>query len=222
MKKVIIAASLAALLVGCGKDPIDACVDQLELIAREKTGAPEQASACKTLDKAVFSEALRRVGEKFPNLKVTVEPGPNSAIQIPAPPVRQNNYSFKDGYEYGYERVLSEQEKNNGLGTSPLVVFKYAGHRDDKYQVYVKDKNVRGAVTVLECSNPCEFIKAMTFYNGEMLKKEHLRATSKTIGWLALEDAINGRLEQYVTEKNNRKVTISFDEKKGVKFTPVN
>lgn len=152
----------------------------------------------------------------------SVEAGPNAAIQAPAPSVKQNNYSFKDGYEYGYERELSEQEKNNGVGTSPLVILKYAGHHDDKYQVYIKEAAVRGAVTVLECSSPCEFIKAMTFYNGQMLRKEHLRATPKTIGWLALEDAINGRLEQYVTEKNNRKVTISFDEKKGVKFTPVN
>ena len=221
MKSLIIAASLAVLLAGCGKDTIDVCVDEIERIAREKTGNPEDAGACKKLDKPAFSEALRRVGEKFPNLKVAVEPGPNSAIQIPAPPAKQHNYSFKDSYEYGYERAVSDQEKNNGIVTPPLVVFKYAGHRDDKYQVYVKDQIVRGAVTVLECSNPCEFIKAMTFYNGEMRKKEHLRAMDKTLGWLALEDAINGRLEQYVTERNNRKVTIWFDEKKGVNFTPV-
>lgn len=146
----------------------------------------------------------------------------NDPAKIAPPvPVKTHNYSLRDGYEYGYERALSNEDRNKGQATSALMMAKYAGQRDGKHQVYIKNTEVAGAVIVAECTNPCDFLKSMVFYQGNLVSSERMRVMPGLIGWMMLEDAINGELEQFVTEKNNRKATVWFDEKKGLIVTPL-
>jgi len=143
------------------------------------------------------------------------------AAVVPAPPVKTHNYSLKDGYEYGYERAVSAVEQQRGQATSVLIMAKYAGQYEGKYQIYMKPPEQPGSVVVAECSNPCEFMKVMVFFQGEHVTTERMRTAPGIIGWMILEDAINGELEQYVAEKNGRKIVFRFDEKKGLITSPL-
>lgn len=151
--------------------------------------------------------------------QVSVEEAPTAEIAQSTPKV-DHWYSMKDGYEYGYEQGISQDQQNAGQGAATLMMFKYAGQKDGMYQAYSKDA-ASGAIVVAQCSNPCDFIKLMTFFQGEHLKTDRMKATEGTIGWLVMADAINGKLEQYVMDKNGKKAHVWFDEQKGVISTPV-
>lgn len=150
------------------------------------------------------------------------QPKPVSAPAAVAPvaPVKTHNYSLRDGFEYGYERAVSPEQQQKGQLASALMMAKFAGQRDGKYQAYSKDADQIGSVVVLECSNPCEFMKVMVFVEGGHVSTQRLRVAPGIIGWMILEDAINGELEQYVAERDGRKFTVWFDEKKGLVTTP--
>lgn len=149
--------------------------------------------------------------------QVNVEP----ANTIQAKPAKSHNYALRDGFEYGYEKALSADDINKGQGAPALIMAKYAGQRDGKYQIYIIDKIYNGGVTVAECSNPCEFMKIMSFYQGAFVTAERIRAAPGIIGWMILQDAINGELEPHIGEKKGRPVSFWFDEKKGLIVTPL-
>lgn len=136
----------------------------------------------------------------------------------PAPKL-DHGYSMKDGYEYGYEQAISADQQNAGQAATTLMMFKYVGQKNGMHQAY--SKGADGAITVAQCSNPCDFIKVMVFYQGEYLRTERMKATDGTVGWMVMADAINGKLEQYVADRNGKKMHIWFDEKNGVITTPV-
>lgn len=136
----------------------------------------------------------------------------------PPLPVVDHNYAMKDGYQYGYARAISEEEASNGQVAEQLMMFKFTGSRDGKFQIFTETD---GVISTLECENPCEFMKAMVFYQGRHIKTERFRAAEGSVGALALTDAINGKLDQFVSGKNSKLVNVWFDEKKGVITTPV-
>ncbi len=138
---------------------------------------------------------------------------------VAATPIIEHHYSLKDGLEYGYEQAVSLDAQNAGQVAGKLMMFKFAGENGGLYQAYSKDAS--GAITVAECANPCEFIKVMVFYDGEHINTERMRATEGTIGWHVMADAINGKMEQYQIDKNGKKYTVWFDEKKGPKTTEI-
>jgi hypothetical protein len=158
-------------------------------------------------------------GDKAGTKSVSSEPAsaePTAAVVV-QPKKAVHYYSVEDGGEYGYEPGVSQDDQHNGTGAKSLIMFRYAGLRDAQYQVYSKYGPV---VTALQCENPCEFIKIMTFYNGTFVKKEMLRATEGTIGWLAISDAINGFMKAYVAGKQGKEYSLHFDEKHGVQKLP--
>lgn len=138
-----------------------------------------------------------------------------------AEPVKTHNYSLRDGFEYGYEQALSKDDINRGQAAQSLVMAKYAGTRDGKYQIYILNPAIPGSATVAECTNPCEFMKVMSFFQGKFVSVERLRVVPGILGWMILQDAINGDLEQYFGEKKGQKFNLWFDEKKGLIVTPV-
>ena len=147
------------------------------------------------------------------------EKQPSQAAEI-APQVAQidHYYSMKDGFEYGYEAAISQDAAAAGQVAAKLMMFKYAGNKEGKYQVYSKE----GATAlVAECGNPCDYIKIMTFFQGEHVNTDRLRATEGNIATMVIMDAINGKMEQFIAEKNGKKATVWFDEKLGVKATPI-
>ena len=147
--------------------------------------------------------------------------GENPPAEIaPAAPKIDHWYSMKDGYQYGYEQGISQNQQNAGQVAAPLAMFKYAGQKDGKYQTYMQD-DASGAIVVAECSNPCDFMKTMTFLQGELVKTDHMKAAEGSIGWEVMADAINGKLEQYVANNHGKKMHVWFDEHKGIITTPI-
>lgn len=144
---------------------------------------------------------------------------PEQAEIAPEPIKIDHYYSMKDGYEYGYEQAISQDSADAGQVASTLAMFKYSGQKDGVYQTYTK--NVSGVITSLQCNNPCDFIKVMTFLNGQHLTTERLKATEGSIGWTVMADAINGQLEAFVQEKNGKSFSVWFDEEKGLQTTAV-
>lgn len=140
----------------------------------------------------------------------------DTAHAVAPAPIKDHNYSLKDGFEYGYERDVTIEEANNGKAASSLLMTRFAGQHDGKYQVYMKADQVPGTIVVAECTNPCEFMKSMVFYQGEHQSTERIRVAPGIIGWMMLEDAINDKLEQFVLDNNGKKYNVWFDEKKGI------
>lgn len=129
-----------------------------------------------------------------------------------------HEYSLKDGYDYGYERAVSDEDAAKGKVASSLLMVRYAGARDGKFQAYIKD---RATIAAFECANPCEFLKTMTFYDGDLMRTERTRAVEGSVGWSVMSDAINGKLSPWIGTRNGKKFNIWFDEKKGVQYFPV-
>ncbi|WP_114152640.1 hypothetical protein [Chromobacterium haemolyticum] len=146
----------------------------------------------------------------------TAASAPPEAVAQEAPPAPKHLYALKDGFEYGYEPALSENDQKAGQAGTKLLMFKYAGARDGVYQVYRKEGS---GVFVAECSSPCEFIKTMAFFGQEHIKTERMRANPNLLIMSVLADAMNGQMDQWKSEKNGKKGTIWFTEK-GPKFTP--
>lgn len=124
-------------------------------------------------------------------------------------------YAMADGYEYGYDRLLTAVEKDLGQVTSPLVMLRYAGMRDGKYQIFSEENTV---YTVFECATQCDFIKVMMFINGKCFKTERVRPVPNSIGYLALQDAKHGKLKPNIIglPGDKQQKQIWFDENKGM------
>lgn len=146
---------------------------------------------------------------------ITIE----TAEIVPEPVKIDHYYSMKDGFEYGYEQAISADAQQAGQVASTLVMFKYSGEKDGAYQAYSKDGS--DATTVLQCNNPCDYMKAMVFFNGEHIRTDRLKAVEGSIGWSVLADAINGKLEKYVGQQNGKKVNVWFTEQDGMQGTPI-
>jgi hypothetical protein len=146
---------------------------------------------------------------------------PEEAKVVTAPVVKSHNYSLKEGNEYGYERALTTDETNNGQVAASLLMARFIGTQDGKYQVVVVDNGDTNVVNVVECTNPCEFMKNMVFSQGTLIGSQRIRVAPNVIGWMMLEDAINGHLDQYLKDVNGKKYTMWFDEKNGASETEV-
>lgn len=136
--------------------------------------------------------------------------------EVVAPKQAEHFYVMADGDEYGYELGVSQIDQDNGKMANSLMMFRYAGENAGKHQAYSKDGLT---FTVIECGNPCEFMKVMTFAGTEFIRKELVRATEGTIGWGVMADAINGFLQVHKTKDG--KSHPWFDERKGIRFIPL-
>lgn len=162
--------------------------------------------------------ALAGCGDQAGTKGISSQPAEVQEAEVVQPVKAEHQYSVEDGGEYGYERGVSQNDQESGTAANSLLMFRYAGQHDGKYQAYHKDGSV---VIAMECGNPCDFIKVMTFYDGELIKKEMLRATGGMIGWSVMADAINGFLKPYVAGKQGKEYQLTFDEKRGIQKVPV-
>ncbi|WP_293934018.1 hypothetical protein [Iodobacter sp.] len=130
-------------------------------------------------------------------------------------------YVMRDGSEYGYERVLSKNETDQGQAAGTLIMIKYAGQKNGKHQIYLQQKE---EFDVFECNEPCDYIKTMTFYGDELIRTERLKFVPGTIAASAMMDAFNGQLEVVKVQKKSKPnidLNIWFSEKSGIVLTPV-
>lgn len=124
--------------------------------------------------------------------------------------VLPHNYSLKDGLEYGYELAISQDAAESGQAASSILMFRYSGNKDGKVQLFGDEG---GVITTAECEGNCDFIKVMTFMGNQMLSKEMIKGGGISVASLALDDARNGKLEQYVHEEKGKKYHVWYTEK---------
>lgn len=130
-----------------------------------------------------------------------------------APAVPTHNYAVYMDDEYGYQPAISENQINNGQVASTLFMLKYLGEKNGKYQLFAKQND--NVMTVMECQNPCQFIKLHHLVNGMgVVKTEVMEAAPDSIGKLAFDDAINGELQQFVKEDGGKRYTVWLDGKR--------
>lgn len=170
----------------------------------------------------VTAALLSGCGNEQNSKPVEVHPPQQAIAPVPTvPPAPSHHYALRDGDAYGYERMPSQQEQQRGQGATTLTMVKYAGQQNGTHQAYVHDK-ATDAVTVIECATPCEFLKVMVFVraNKPAVSVERMRAMPGILGSQIIEDAINGKLKQFISEKNGQSHTLWFDEKRGLIKTP--
>lgn len=142
-----------------------------------------------------------------------------TSLPLP-PPAPRHNWTYRDGNQYGYEQGISEEQRAQGQVATKLLMFRFNGERDGKFQAYVRDGDY---VSVLECQSPCEYVKSMVFAGGgKAIRTEHMRAVSGSIASALIEDMRDGDLELYTFEREGKRYSNWFDEKTGVKRNPVN
>lgn len=137
-----------------------------------------------------------------------------SVVTVPA-----HNYTVADGREYGYPRAVSENEQNAGQVAGEIMMFRYAGERNGKHQVLMSQGML---IAAFECANPCQVIKVMTIMDNPALAGqvsiERLQYNPSSVAGAAIEDAINGRLEQFEeVDDQGRKSHLWVDEKAGLR-----
>lgn len=129
---------------------------------------------------------------------------------------REHNYEVRDGMDYGYSAAISQDAQQSGQVAPKILMFKYAGQRDGKYQVHTSD-GLR--FTAIECSSPCEVVKVMTFVDKDYLRDtvhvERIKNQPGSLANLVMDDALNGRLNNYGMERGKQKYQVWVDEKQG-------
>ena len=136
-----------------------------------------------------------------------------SEAQAPAqenPANRAHGYAIKDGMEYGYETAISDDDAKAGQVANKVMMMRYAGEKDGKYQVHAKDG---AATTVIECDKQCDYIKTMAFVDNQLVQKEMMKGGNGSIASIALADAINGQLEPFIEESKGKKYHVWYTEK---------
>jgi hypothetical protein len=74
------------------------------------------------------------------------------------------------------------------------MMFRYLGEKDGTFTIQAKD----GATSsTASCKSPCEFIKVRTYFSGELMKTETVRASGTSIMDAVLQDAQNGLLKPF-------------------------
>ena len=133
---------------------------------------------------------------------------------VPEEPKIDHYYSMKDGFSYGYQKELSADSASAGIAAEPLVMVLYAGEKEGKYQVFSRDGS---NYLVVQCENPCQYLKIMTFLSdgGAAIDVKNMQALKGIMAESMITDAINGKLEQFTPDKNGKKYHVWFDEHAG-------
>jgi hypothetical protein len=140
----------------------------------------------------------------------------------PVAQASRHAYEIRDGMKYGYSAAVSDDQKRAGQVASAVMMFSYAGQRDGKHQLHTTDGTV---FTAIECSDPCDVMKVMTFvdkdYLRQNIKVEYLKNTVGSVANFALSDAFKGYLNQYGIERGGVAHHVWMDEQKGLRESPI-
>lgn len=134
------------------------------------------------------------------------EPATTQAAAAVAP---LHYYSMQAGDEYGYERDVSDDQKQAGIAASPLVMIRFAGEKKGRYQIFSSSGNLR---TVFDCEKPCDFIRVRTFVDGDEAAVDHMRRVKGSIAYYAMEDAMQGRLAQHFIMRKGQRLTLWYSD----------
>jgi hypothetical protein len=193
-----------------------------KLFKNKKTGEMADRKTLAIGSVAIFVISLAMVGvladDEKKDKPANNESSAPVSIDIPVKPAPLHHYVLKDGYEYGYEAALTENEKSNGRVAGQILMFKYSGSKGDTVQLFQTSDDL---TMIVQCEFPCDFIKLITYspHLGH-INTERLRRADGMIASMAISDAIDEFLVQYVTERNGSKFNVWWDES-GPKYTAV-
>lgn len=122
------------------------------------------------------------------------ETAPAAATEPAMPPRPTHNYVLEENGYYGYQPVLSDTDRQNGIAQKPLAMVRYLGEKNGSYRVEVGREGSYSMV--ISCKLPCQYIKAQHFNYGELVKTDTLSAEG-TMGGDILADAIAGELKPW-------------------------
>lgn len=111
----------------------------------------------------------------------------NAPAEPIVPPGPSHHWSYREGQEYGYASVVSEDDQKAGQGAPTVTMWRYLGEHNGVYTVYSPEGAAR-----ITCTNPCEVLK----YSGP-LGTSRVAFNPETIGGGVMDDAINGQMEVY-------------------------
>ena len=114
-------------------------------------------------------------------------PATTTASAAPTPPA--HNWSYREGQEYGYPGVVSEDAQKAGQAVARVQMLRFLGAQNGVYTVaQVSD----GMMMTASCANPCEVVK---IYSGGAMQR--VTFNPESIVGAALTDAFNGQMEIY-------------------------
>jgi hypothetical protein len=120
---------------------------------------------------------------------------PTPAADPPATPQAPlHNYTFEQDGEYGYEPVVSDDDRRAGQGVKPMLMVRYLGDSGGKRRFASVENNMR---TVFSCSDPCEVVRSTVYFEGQQVRQDTMRVAPGTIVSAVLEDIENGQLAAY-------------------------
>lgn len=153
-----------------------------------------------------------------PDASATVQTPPTA----PVAPLKKHNYDMRDGLLYGYEKIISAEDRNTGQTAPELVMVYFAGRRGNTLQAHAP--NNLGTV-IMECELPCEYAKITNHFDNPILRgKEQpsrIKLVPGSIGWAVLTDAVGGQLEQYSRQLNGLPHSVWFEPSIGVTLKPI-
>ena len=114
------------------------------------------------------------------------------------PPKREHHWTTKEGQEYAYEAVVSEDDRQAGILAGDVIMIRYLGVRQGQFTVASVDRNANAA-TVASCPNPCQIVKVI-YQDAYGAETKHITYNPDTVIGGALEDAFNNQLELYHRE----------------------
>ena len=126
---------------------------------------------------------------------------PQPAPEPPRPPIPTHNYVIEEDGLYGYQPVVSDADRTNGVAQKPLVMVKYLGQRNGTYRAEVQIQP--GMMTIVSCKDPCEYFKVTPYAYGESGDPQTMKAEG-TLGGGILEDAIAGELKPFKAGKREQ------------------
>lgn len=158
----------------------------------------------------------------FATWKHLTASGATTATVTPSVSVAKvHNYDLKEGIDYGYTVLVTEDQRKAGQAGAQIIMMSYAGERNGKHQVHSRQG---GLLTAYECSAPCDIVKIVSAMDIDGLRRtvhvERLRASPNMIASLALQDAMTGKLQTYseypeAAPKGTR-LDVWIDEQKGI------
>lgn len=214
MKKLIVVILLGLMLVGCGRESkMQAAVRECSEAIADIGNIPNVEVKCDHLPQDKQREAAE-IASKRNGLIVFVPPYEAKKVRE----MPDHNYAMQDGMQYGYQSLISEEDRKAGQVAAKLVMAYYAGEREGKYQAHIMDGTM---VSAIECAKPCEFLKVMTYadadYLRDTIKVDRMAAAPGSIGMLIMQDAMNGKLKQYGREINGKRYSMWMNEHDGMK-----
>ena len=102
----------------------------------------------------------------------------------PPAPRGAHHWTWHEGGEFGYQRALSEQDKQRGIAAAPLFVVGYQGKQSGVYNFATADSQL------LSCRTPCETIMSLSAAAGRQV----FPVVRGSLLWALVEDARNGWL----------------------------